>query len=259
MNLIGTRIIIDYIAKFPGARIPLFVFLKEFSSRPDLKSNGNPIIGDVSFNIDGLDCIVGCQSNYHLNIFNILKVNTMQELLADNNKFLIKDTEIDDQVALTKAISISIATPTPPSLENGKFQNSGEPNSLLLNELDNHEFNHTHIHSDVEYNQYMDRVKVIFDTEPGMAEFKELEAIIPLVIHYEESKLNSDLKIYEHFKFKMDLFSYTPTNFREIVAEDDLAQFLKGKHELEYYVLTQLFSFLAIDHSIYSQSNKNLY
>jgi len=259
MNLIGTKTIINYIAKFPDARIALLIFLREFPSRPNVKSNGNHMVGDVSFNINGFDCIVGCQGNYHLNIFNILKVNTMQEIIAYNNKSTLKGTEVDNDVALTKTISISIATPTPPSLENGKYQNSGEPNTPILQELNNQESNHTHIHSDFEYSQCMNRIKVIFDTEPGTAEFKELEAIIPSVINYERSEFDSDLKIYEHLKFKMDLFSLTPRNFREIVAEDDLIEFINGKHKLDYKVLAQLFSFLAIDHSIYSQNDKNLY
>jgi HTH-type transcriptional regulator/antitoxin HigA len=85
-----------------------------------------------------------------------------------------------------------------------------------------------------EYEQALNRVIAIFEAQPGTPEFEELSSLLPLVEHYEDTKLIlPELEISDVIRLTIKNFDLLKPMLKPIIGQEkEVDLFLAGKQQL---------------------------
>ncbi|UOE47873.1 hypothetical protein MTO98_26025 [Mucilaginibacter sp. SMC90] len=100
----------------------------------------------------------------------------------------------------------------------------------------------------VEYEKALNRAIAIFEAQPNTPEFEELRALLPLLIHYEDTKLIlPELDIADVIRLSIKNFNLPRPMLKPIIGnEEDVDLFLKGKQQLPEETLKLICNSLGI-------------
>ena len=263
MNLIAKNKIADYIRQHPEAQTAFLTWLKEHPDR-EAKSIadmlGRPHMESRFTIMAGVgtgDYQVEYRTNYPLNTTYVVWVGSIKELKTREQVKIDKmhaenpGLKTETRVKITEVVLI----PPPPIPFDAISSDKAVPQVIARPVKEPIPVVETpYIESDndfktiVEYEEALVRAITIFESEPGSPEFDELAKLIPLIAHYEQSKLGlPELKMLDVVKYKMEMFEITPQSLPDFVgtpAEIDL--FLAGKQSLPEEKLERSYDFLWI-------------
>jgi antitoxin component HigA of HigAB toxin-antitoxin module len=263
MYLIAQNKIAQYIQQHPEAQTAFLTWLKE---HPHLEAESianmleRPPVQQRFTTINGIgrgDYQVESHTSFPLKTTCIVWVGSKTELEAREQARIAKIKA--EKPGLTWEVKVKIVevvlVPPPPmpfdNIASGKTvrQAITKPASVagpLYVETDN-DFKTT-----AEYEDALARAIIIFEAEPGSPEFDELTKLIPLIAHYEQSKLDfPELKLLDVVKYKMDMLEIEPQSLSGFIGSaEEIDLFLAGKQPLSAEKLDRLCQFLWIKFSI---------
>jgi HTH-type transcriptional regulator/antitoxin HigA len=263
MNLIAKNKIADYIRQYPEAQTAFLTWLKEHPDR-EAKSIadmlGRPHMEPRFTIMAGVgtgDYQVEYRTNYPLKTTYVVWVGSIKELKTREQAKIDKmhaenpGLQTETRVKITEVVLI----PPPPipfnaissdkTVQHVIVPSVEEPIPIvqpLYIESDND------FKTAAEYEEALARAIAVFESEPGTPEFDELVKLMPLIAHYEQSKLGlPGLKMLDVVKYKMEMFEITPQSLPDFIGTpEEIDLFLAGKQPLPNEKLERLYDFLWI-------------
>lgn len=263
MYLIGKNKITQYISQNPQARITLLTWLKEYPYREGKNLFKRSVQGCASGQSQpGIgNYVVSYKINYRAQAVLVTYVGSKEEHQAEmERKFREMQEKNPGLVRETKVAEVVIKVPQNlEKLQQVETERTGTDSTtiLWLPEIDseNGQYNaDQEIKSETSfitadfYESALGKVAAIFDAQPGMPEFDELTALLPVVNSYEAQALKyPPLKTFEIVNYIMDMLDL-PASYVGPAAggEDKLEQFRLGEITLPDNVLARLYNKLHI-------------
>jgi len=260
MYLIAKNKIANYIQQHPEAATAFLTWLKEHPDqeaksiahmleRPHMEQQFTMMAG-----VGRDDYQIESRTNYPLKTTCIVWVGSGEELeareeaKADKRKAENPGLQSEERVKIVEVVLV----PPPPipfnEISSGKTVQpvvARQPELIV-------EVPYTETHNDfktvAEYEGALTRATAIFEAQPGSPEFDELAKLIPLIAHYEQSKLAlPELKIPDVVKYKMEMFEMVPEQLTPMIGTtEEIDLFLTGKRSLPEEKLKRLCDFLWI-------------
>jgi antitoxin component HigA of HigAB toxin-antitoxin module len=263
MNLIAKNKIADYIRQHPEAQAAFLTWLKEHPER-EAKSIahmlGRPHMEPRFTIMTGVgtgDYQVEYRTNYPLKTTYLVWVGSRKEMEAREQAKIDKmhaenpglQTEV--KVKITEVVLIPPppipfnGTPTSKTVQQAIARPVKEPIPIVETpyiESDND------LKTAAEYEAALAGAIAVFESEPGTPEFDELAKLVPLIAHYEQSKLGlPKLTMLDVVKYKMEMLEIMPQSLPDFVGTaEEIDLFLAGKQSLTDEKLERLYDFLWI-------------
>ncbi|SDE12294.1 hypothetical protein SAMN05216464_10436 [Mucilaginibacter pineti] len=256
MYLIAKNKIAEYIELHPEAQTAFLNWLREFPARENesmarqLEHTPHEMFwtGGAGLATGGYQ--VEYQGNYALKTTCILWAGSIDEKLAreqakrDEYKILHPDSW---EVEVSFEMSIEVPVPGHPDnivepeeiYPAGKLVETAET-SYIESDLD--------FKTKAEYENALNRAVEIFNVLPGVPEFDELALLIPLIVHYEQSKLIlPEIDMLNVVKYMMKELEIIPQYLTPFIAtEEEIRLFLAGQQPLGDKALRKLYKMLSI-------------
>jgi HTH-type transcriptional regulator/antitoxin HigA len=258
MYLIAKNKIAEYIELHPEAQTAFLNWLREFSEREEelmasrLEQAPNEVFWTAGAGIATGGYQVEYQSNYALKTSCILWVGSMDEKLARERtkreehkilhpnswevevSFTMSVDEEDDEITENEIVFTEDDT---------EFEHVSQPSAetpYIESDLD--------FKNEAEYATALNRAAEIFNAQPGAPEFDELALLIPLIVHYERSKLTlPEIDMLDVIKFMMKELEIKPQYLTPFIAsEEEIRLFLAGEQPLGAKALRKLYKMLSI-------------
>jgi antitoxin component HigA of HigAB toxin-antitoxin module len=266
INLIAKNKIADYIQQQPQAQTAFLNWLRDFPYR-EAKSISRQIersspgeSSSASSPLNNGEYQIEYRTNYLLKTTYISWLGTRKELEdythAEFEKERAKNPGLEFRVKRTNVVLI----PPPPMSSSIKHLNKtilnadSDSDITDINEELNVHSRPLYVESDldyrtkVEYEQALNRAISIFDARPDTPEFEELSSLLPLVKHYEDTKLIlPELDISDVIRLTIKNFDLLRPMLNPIIGrQEEVDLFLAGKQQLPEETLKLICNNLGI-------------
>ncbi|MDN5286241.1 MAG: hypothetical protein JWR38_2515 [Mucilaginibacter sp.] len=250
INLIAKNKIADYIEQHPEAQTTFLAWLKDFpymegpSIARRIKRSSPGELSPASSPLNNGEYQIEYHTNYWLKTTYITWLGSRDEReafsRAEFEKARAKNPGLEFR---TKVTTIKLVPPPPPSqMSSGSILISLDGNSTIVetNEETRAPAEQLYIESDqdfktkAEYEKALNRAIAIFDARPETPEFDELNLLLPLIKHYEDSKLVlPQLDMADVIRHEIKSFDMLKPLLNPVIGnEDDVNLFLAGKKQL---------------------------
>lgn len=266
INLIAKNKIADYIQQHPEAQTVFLNWLKNFpymeaksiSRQIERSSTGES--SSASSPLDNGEYQIEYRTNYLLKTTYISWLGTRKELEdymhAEFEKERAKNPGLNFRVIKTTVV----LTPPPPMSSSikhtGEIMVNADGNPVNINFIEEVTVlpRPLYVESDldyrtkVEYEQALNRAISIFDARPDTPEFEELSSLLPLVKHYEDTKLIlPELDISDVIRLTIKNFDLLRPMLKPIIGrQEEVDLFLAGKQQLPEQMLKLICNNLGI-------------
>ncbi|GAA3956947.1 hypothetical protein [Mucilaginibacter dorajii] len=267
MHLIAKNKIAQYIQQHPETQTAFLTWLKEHPGRYANSMSHmleRPQEGQRFTMMAGVglgDYQVESRINLHLKASYIMWVGSNAELEARHQaKIELMKAENPSFETQTKVKVVEVLLTPPPPVPFDSIPQGNKVQPVIIEQVQLPapmvEPPYVETESDFktapEYEEALARAIAIFEAEPGSAEFDELTKLIPLIAHYEQSKLDfPELTMLDVVKYKMNMLEIAPQSLPGFIGTaEEIELFLAGKQALAKEKLDWLCNLLWIKFSI---------
>jgi antitoxin component HigA of HigAB toxin-antitoxin module len=266
INLIAKNKIADYIQRKPEAQTVFLNWLRDFPYREaksiafQIERSSPGESSSASSPLNHGEYQIEYHTNYVLKSTYISWLGTRKEmedhLHTEFEKERAKNPGLNFRTIKTKVVLIP-----PPPMSSSKRRKeeiivNADGNPLNINFIDEvtRPATPVYVESDqdyrtkAEYEQALNRAISIFDARPDTPEFEELSSLLPLVKHYEDTKLIlPELDISDVIRLTIKNFNLLMPMLKPIIgSEEEVDQFLAGKQLLPEETLKLICNSLGI-------------
>jgi hypothetical protein len=266
INLIAKNKIADYIQQHPEAQTVFLNWLKNFpymeakSITRRIESSSPGKFTRASSPLNNGEYQIFYDTNYALKTAYISWLGTQKELedymQVDFEKRRAKNPGLEFRVKRTNVVLI----PPPPMSSSIKHLNKtilnadSDSDITNINEELNVHSRPLYLESDVdyrtkiEYEQALNKTIAIFEAQPDTPEFEELSSLLPLVKHYEDTKLIlPELDISDVIRLTIKNLDLLRPMLKPIIGrQEEVDLFLAGKQQLPEQMLKLICNNLGI-------------
>jgi antitoxin component HigA of HigAB toxin-antitoxin module len=250
IDLIARNKIADYIQQQPEAQTVFLNWLRNFpymeakSIARQIEKSSTGEFSHASSPLNNGEYQIAYHTNYALKTAYISWLGTQKELedymQAEFEKQLVKNPGLEFRVKRTNVVLIPPPSMTSSHVEKTMLNTDGNSGIININGEVTVHYRPPYLESDrdyrtkVEYEQALNKAIAIFEAQPDTPEFEELSSLLPLVKHYEDTKLIlPELDISDVIRLTIKNFNLLRPMLEPIIGrQEEVDLFLAGKQQL---------------------------